>query len=291
MSQKESQKISTFGSRATSTVSVSLVLFLLGLGAMVAVAARGLAADLRASTGLTLSLARTAAPADIADLRVAAAADVATLSTYFISADSILAAETRAMGVAPALEPGVNPYSPELEIKVKPAWANADSLAVLAARYADLDIVEDVADDGAVLHALDGTMARIAVILYGLAAVLLVVSIVLISNTVSLSIYSRRFGIHTMRLVGATAGFIRRPFVRAGAVNGLIAGLIAAGVLCALRAYAATLEPAADELLPWWVMAIIGGATVVVGILLCAVTSYFATNRYLAKNYDELFLK
>ena len=100
----------------------------------------------------------------------------------------------------------------------------------------------------------------------------------LINNTVSLSVYSRRFLIHTMRLVGATPGFIRRPFVRSGAINGLIASVVACALVCTARIFAAGVDIIVARALSW-------------PVLLAALTSYFATNRYLAASYDEMFLK
>ena len=113
----------------------------------------------------------------------------------------------------------------------------------------------------------------------------------LINNTVSLAVYSRRFIIHTMKLVGATGAFIRRPFILAGIATGAIAAGVAIALLAALRAYAATFDPMVNLLLGWTDMAMIFIAMALLGILICALASTVATNRYLRADYDEMFMK
>lgn len=291
MANKGSQKISTFGSRATSTVSVCLVLIVVGVFAILGMAARGMDRQMRSSVGFTVTVQRDASSTEVSEACEAVSALTGVDTVVYISPDSILAFEEAAMGMPLALEPGVNPYSAELQVEVGRLYANADSVVKLVEECRTIDCVEDVTTDVVVLKKMDSTLSRLRLALIAAAIVLLIISVALINNTVSLSIYSRRFGIHTMRLVGASASFIRAPFVRVGAVNGFIAGLVAILLLCALRVYAATFEPMADEILPWSAMAVMCVALLLLGVIMCAVTSYFATNRYLAKSYDELFLK
>ncbi len=290
MPDKGSKIISTFGSRITSMVSVSLVLILLGLAAMLAVAASSLGDDLQGSLGFTARLERGLPDDQAAAVAERMALDRGVREVAFLSADSILAFEAAAVGGL-ALEPGVNPYCAEIEVKVKPEYASADSIAAIAAACAAIDGVQEVISASEVIEGVDRTLSRLRLVLTVLGVVLLVISIILINNTVSLSIYSRRFSIHTMRLVGATAGFIRRPFVSAGILNGFLAGMAASAVLCAVRAWAAGADPAVDSALSWVATGVICALAVVCGVLLCGLTSLFATNRYLAKSYDEMFLK
>lgn len=288
MAKKE---ISTFGLRATSIVSVSLVLILAGLGGMLAWTGRTLERDLRCGAGFTLVLVHDAPSGRIAALRDALAQDETVESVEFLSADSIMRAETALMGADLGLGPGVNPYSHEIHALMTADASTAAGIAATSALYADYDIVADIVADAEMLQQLEGASSRIWIELGVIGAVLLVISIVLIHNSVSLSIYSRRFGIYTMRLVGATSRFIRRPFVRAGALNGLIAGVLAATVLCALRHYAAATDPAVDHLLPWADVSWICAAETAAGAVLCALISRITASRYLRKSYDELFMK
>ncbi len=107
----------------------------------------------------------------------------------------------------------------------------------------------------------------------------------LINNTVSLAIYSRRFIIHTMKLVGATGAFIRRPFL----IAGLATAAIAIAVLAAIRAYSTSFDAALDSALPWPSMGWIFAGVLACGLLICLIASIIATNRYLRADYDEMF--
>ncbi len=291
MSRTGIKKISTFGSRMTSVVSVCLVLLLLGVAAMIAVAARSVGDDVRRNLGFTILMEHECDSIQILRLCEMLNADQGIESAEYISAEEILAAETAALGGELALEPDVNPYSAEIEVKVRPTHANSDSIDALTAAYSSSSGVVEIISEQAVIAGVERTLTRIRTVLLILAAILLAVSIALINNTVSLSIYSRRFTIHTMKLVGATAGFIRHPFIAAGAVNGLIAGIAASAIICGLRIYGSSLEPLVDECLPWSITGALCALLVLAGIAICATTSYFATNRYLAASYDEMFLK
>lgn len=290
MSAKESQRISTFGSRLTAIVSVTLVVLLLGAASMIALCTHSAGAGLRGSVGFTIRLAPDCSESALASLGGVLDADGGVASARYISADSILAFETSQLG-ALELGEGVNPYCAEIEVKVQPHSACTDSIAAMTEAYGSMEGVEEIIAPMEVIAGLEHTLDRIRTVLAVLGAILLLVSVVLINNTVSLSIYSRRFSIHTMRLVGATAGFIRAPFVRAGVVNGLVASLTACALLCGLRLWAQSVEPMVADALTWETMGCLCGAAVIFGVCLCALTSFFATNRYLAKSYDEMFLK
>ena len=121
-----------------------------------------------------------------------------------------------------------------------------------------------------------------------IAAALLFISIVLINNLVRLSIYARRFIIHTMKVVGATPAFIRRPFVFASAFNGLLSGFIAVAVIGSLLAYGYATGQELALLMPVDMVAWILGGVIVLGVVLCTISAFIATNHYLRIDYDNL---
>ena len=145
--------------------------------------------------------------------------------------------------------------------------------------------------ESAIIEGVDTAMRRASTVLLSVAAALLLISFVLINNTVNLSIYSRRFLIHTMKLVGATTAFIRRPFVVAGAVNGLISAAVASVLLVLLRIYAASAEPMAAVALTWTRMGILIAGVAVCGVVICSLAAIISTNRFLRSSYDEMYLK
>lgn len=292
MTEKRSRRISTFGSRITSLISVALVLVLLGLAGLMFVAGRNLTDNVRRNLGFTVKMERECTPDDTNALKRALMADAAVERLTFSSAEDILAQESELLGEdIAALLDGGNPYAAEFDVRVKPLYARTDSMAVLTARYASRPGVSEIVTESAVIEGVDSTLRRVSAVTAVVALVLLVVSVVLINNTISLSIYGRRFVIHTMKLVGATGAFIRRPFLRAGLVNGLIAGVLAAGALVGARFWAVSADAGLADALPWTAVAVIGAGVVLLGMFICVTTAAFATNRYLKASYDEMFLK
>lgn len=291
MSRKRSVRISTLGSQITSVISVSLVLLILGLLAMILVASRSLGEQVRSNMGFIVKVERGATDVDVNRLKQYFGAAPYVDRYVFSSADDILAEESKYIGEDLASLTDENPYGAEFDVKVRANWATGDSIESLAARVQAYDAVEEVVTETAVIDSINSVLSQVGWVLAAIAAALLVISFVLINNTVSLSVYSRRFIIHTMTLVGATGGFIRRPFVLAGLATGAVAALVAIGLLAALRGYAATLDPIVETAVGWNSMWLIFAAMMLTGLIICGLASMIATNRYLRAGYDEMFMK
>ena len=290
MKRKRNARISTLGSRITAIISVSLVLLVLGIVAMTGITARSLSDDIRRNAGFIIKMDYDVTEARLATVRGDLGNAVFAESYTYSSAEDILARESEALGQDVSELLDSNPYAAEFDVTLSPAYAYGDSLERLIPEIRSWEGVQDVLTDTDILNGINATLERITIILLVVAAALLLISCVLISNTVSLSVYSRRFLIHTMRLVGATAGFIRRPFIIAGMVSGLSAGVIASGAVCAIKAYLVSLDSMVDSALPWIMMLPLCGAIILTGIIICALAATVATTRYLRKSYDEMFL-
>lgn len=291
MADRKSRRISTLGSRLSSLASVALVLILIGVAALTGIAGRNLTDEVRRHLGFTVKMERDCPSRDIDRLKKALLESGAVDVLTFNSADDILAAESAYLGEDIISIIDENPYSAELDVRVRPAYSTPDSIAALVERYGRAQGVAEVITESAVIEGVDATLKRVGLVLVAVAAVLLAVSVALIHNTISLSIYARRFVIHTMKLVGATGAFIRRPFIRAAIAGGACAGLVASAVLCGMRVYASTLDPLLDAALPWLAVGLTCAALVLLGALICGLTATFATNRYLRSSYDSMFLK
>ncbi|MCH5220791.1 MAG: hypothetical protein J1F05_00455 [Muribaculaceae bacterium] len=291
MADKKSRRISTLGSRLTSLISVALVLVLLATAALIALTGKNLTDDLRRNLGFIVKMERECNPSDVNILGKALHSHPAVRELAYSSADDILAEESEYLGEEIGNLVDSNPYSSEFDVKVKPEYSTPDSINSLVKRFEQFQGVSEIVTESAVIEGVDASLKRLSTILLCVAVILLIVSIALINNTISLSIYSRRFVIHTMKLVGATASFIRRPFLKAGAVNGLFAGILASLVLVAIRFYASTIDPILEQALPWASVAIICAGIILIGMAICLLTAVFATNRYLKASYDEMFLK
>ncbi len=288
---RRTKRISTLGSRATSLVSVFLVLLLLGIGMFVGVAGSFLHRKMQQNVGFVVVMERECPGRTIDDLKSRLHLDPAVDHYTYTSAESILKEEAAGLGEDILSIMESNPYSGEFKVRVGAPWANADSIDVLVKRYSDVAGVGEIISENEMLERVDALLRRVAAVLAVMALILLIVSIVLINNTLSLSIYGRRFSIHTMKLVGATPGFIRRPFVLASLRDGLLAGLLAGGVLLAARWYAADVDAVVERLLPRTESCLVASGMVLLGALICTITAFFASRRYLRASYDEMFMK
>ncbi len=275
----------------TSLVSVSLVLFLLGIMAVTVIIACNLNDQLRHNLGFIVRMQQGASEQSISTADQALKASKAVSTVTYVSADDIYAQEQTLMGEDFAQLLDANPYSAEFDVKVQPQYAFTDSIAALTAFFAGLPEVEEVISESTVIDGIDRTLKRFGLILAALIVLLGVVAVALIRNAVFLSIYSRRFIIYTMKLVGATGAFIRRPFVRASVVNGIFAGLIATALVAALLYYATELDAIFAVVFTPVNISLIGAALLICGMLICGLTALAATNKFLRSTYDEMFLK
>jgi len=184
---------------------------------------------------------------------------------------------------------GVNPYQPEFEIKVKPQYANRDSIENIKISLLDNLAIDEVISDTSMIDEINYTIGNIMIILAIIAATLVLISFVLINNTVRLTVYSKRFIIHTMKLVGATNGFIRRPFIINNLIHGIIASLITIIILASSLYYLQTIDYSWGQSISWLDATYIFSGIIIAGIIICTISAFFATNKYLRTKYDDLF--
>lgn len=207
----------------------------------------------------------------------------------YISKEQAKREQTEAMGSDPSEFLGFNPFVATLEIQMKADYANRDSLAWIAKEIKADKRVTDIAYQEDLMDSVNNNLNKLSAVLLVLAALLTFVSFALVSNTVKLSVYSRRFLIHTMKLVGASWGFIRRPFMRRAFIIGVVAALLACAALgggvYALYNY----EPSIETVITWRELAVTGAAVVVFGIVITLLCSYFAVNRFLKMTAGELY--
>lgn len=291
MNRKKSTRLSAFGSKITTVISVSLVLLILGIIAIAGLMARSGADQIRSNMGFVVKVHRDAGEQEINRLKQTLPKAPYSATVVYASPEQIMQEESQYLGDEAMAMLDINPYNPEFDVKVKPEYASADSIAAIRSRLASDRAIEEIITAPDTISNVNFFMSRITWILLAIAAALLLISFVLINNTVYLAVYSRRFIIHTMKLVGATGGFIRRPFLATGAISGLIAGIIASVILLLWCLWLTSLDPVFSLALQWTHFGIVAGAVVVSGILICLLASVLATNRYLRADYDDMFMK
>jgi cell division transport system permease protein len=207
----------------------------------------------------------------------------------YISKEQALKEQTEAMGSDPSEFLGVNPFPATLELQLKSDYANRDSLKWIAKELQKNPKITDVAYQVDLMDSVNRNLTKLNLLLLGLAVLLTFVSFSLINNTVRLSVYSRRFLIHTMKLVGASWGFIRRPFMNQALLIGIIAAILAIAVLGGLFYGLYYYEPNIVAVITWRELAITAGAVLLFGIIITAACSYISVNKFLRMSAGELY--
>lgn len=273
----------------TLCISTMLVLVLLGMVVFSVLTARNLSAYVKENLTVTVMLA---------DNMTVNQAHMLCRDLYhrpysrnidYISKAQAQKEQTEAMGSDPSEFLGFNPFVATLEIQLKSDYANCDSMRLIAKELRANPKVIDVAYQEDLMDRVNDNLNKVNVILLALAVLLTCVSFSLINNTVRLSVYSRRFLIHTMKLVGASWGFIRWPFMRQTIAVGLLAAVLACGALagCAYGLY--TFEPGIVAILTWREFAVTGASVFLFGIVITALCSYFSVNKFLRMTAGEIY--
>ncbi len=291
MKPQKEVKISNWAVHMTTGVSVTLALLTLGLIAMIWIAATAESRRMMEKIEISVVMAD-----NVGDGRAMAICDAIRNTSFarnvtFISKEDALRNWKEATGEDLEHVFGVNPLSPEISFTVASEYSSVKGIAAIRKSVAAVDGVAEVGTpDSRMIETMNSNIRKLTLAFTILAAIMLVISFVLISNTVRLSIYSKRFTIHTMQLVGATDGFIRRPFIAANAMVGAVSGLVAAGVLSAVLACSVQMGfGELTYLISWPWMAVVDLCLIAGGALICAFAALLATTRHLRQDYEELF--
>lgn len=291
MKPQNEVKISNWAAHTTTGVSVTLALLTLGIIAMIWIAATSESRRMMEKIEISVVMADS-----VTDQRAKAISEAIEKTDFaqnvrLISRQQALDNWKEATGEDLEHVFGVNPLSPEVAFTVPANYSSVKGIASIKRSVAAVAGVAEVGTpDSHLIETMNANIKRLTIGFTVLAAIMLVISFVLISNTVRLSIYSKRFTIHTMQLVGATDGFIRRPFIVSNALVGAVSGLISGALLSGLLAASGHmgLEQLSD-LIDWKWMGIIDAGLIIGGALICALAALVATTRHLHQDYEELF--
>lgn len=284
------KKISLFGSQLSTIISVSLVLTIIGFILIATTLTHGADNTLRQRVGMVVRMNDSATAQDIARMSDFLESRPFVASLHFSSAQEVYNEEMEYNGeLLNAL--GSNPYSSEFDIYLNNDYVNSDSINSIVSQLETIDCIDSAYTSTEVVDSINYLISKLTLYLSIFGVVMIVISVVLIFNTVNLVIYSRRFIIHTMKLVGARPSFIRRPFILSSMRLGALAGVVASAVICALHFYASTIDMEYLFFPGWLYTVILCGVLTVVGILFCSLAALFATGRFIRYSYDSLYLK
>lgn len=273
----------------TLCISTALVLILLGMVVLSVLTARNLSSYVKENLTVTIMLGEDMTNPEAARLCKELKKRPYISSLTYISKEQALKEQTEAMGTDPSEFLGTNPFVASIELRLAARYANTDSLKWIAKELKRDSKVTDITYPQDLMDSVNRNIGRVNLVLLVLAVLLTCVSFSLINNTIKLGVYARRFTIHTMKLVGASWGFIRKPFICSAMGLGLLAATIAAGVLgCGVYALY-TYVPAVLTVITWDVLALTAGAVYLFGILITMLCAYFSVNKFLRMTAGDLY--
>lgn len=273
----------------TSSISTTLVLLLLGLVVFFVLTAHNLSVYVRENISFSVLISDDMKEKDILKLQTKLDSEPFVKASEYISKKQALKEQTEAMGTDPEEFLGYNPFTASLEIKLHSDYANSDSIAKIEKMIKKNTNIQDVLYRKDLIDAVNENIRNISLVLLGLAIVLTFISFALINNTIRLAIYSKRFLIHTMKLVGASWSFIRGPFLRKNVWSGILAAILADTTLIGAAYWAVNYERELAQVITPEVMLIVCGSVLVFGIVITWLCAYFSINRYLKMKANTLY--
>ena len=279
------------GSYFMSLMSIALVLFLLGVFALLMLHAQKLSNHLKENIGFEVVMNSNVKEDNILKLQKELDAMPAVKSTTYITKDEAIRRLSEDLGedFLQWLGNEDNPLLPSIDVRFKADYANNDSLNLIQAQLLKNKDIKEIYYHKSLVNLINQNMNRIGLGLMIASLVLLIIAITLIRNTIRLSIYSKRFLVRSMQLVGATPAYIRRPFIRSGITQGFFGALIADAVLALLLYGLYQRLPELTLVQDYTIIICIFGGIIVLGILLGGLSTRFALRKYLNADVDKLY--
>ena len=273
----------------TACISTSLVLVLLGVVTLVVLSAKSLSEHVRENLELSLLLNEEVSKHEVDRIVEYVAAQRYTKEVDYISKEEILAEQTESMGLDPTEFLGYNPYTASIEVKLKANYANTDSIIPIKNRLMRYTQIREISYPSELMDSVNDNIRKVSAVLLVLALALSLISFSLINNTIKLTIYSQRFLLHTMKLVGASWRFIRRPFMWRNFAIGITSGIVACGIIGGSIYLLLYYEPQIGYLFTLPTLAIVGGSVMMFGVIIALLCANISINRFLKMKAGDLY--
>lgn len=273
----------------TSSISTTLVLLLLGLVVFFVLGARNLSVYVKENINFSILISDDMKESDILKLQKKLDKEPFVKATEYISKKQALREQTEAMGTDPQEFLGYNPFTASIEVKLHSDYANSDSIAKIEKKIKKNTNIQEVLYQKDLIDAVNDNIRNISLMLLGLAVILTFISFALINNTIRLTIYSKRFLIHTMKLVGASWSFIRRPFLRRNFWIGVLSAVIADAVLWGAAYWLVSYEPELIRVITPDVMLLVSVSVLIFGVLITWLCALLSINKYLKMKAGTLY--
>ena len=273
----------------TSSISTMLVLLLFGMVVFFVLSANNLSTYVRENISFTVLVSDDMKEPEVLKFQKKLNEKVYVKESVYISKEKALQEQTEAMGTDPAEFLGYNPFTASIEIKLNAEYANSDSIAWIEKEITSNKKVMEVSYPQDLLDSVNRNIRKVSMFLLGLAALLTLISFALINNTIRLAIYSKRFLIHTMKLVGASWGFIRRPFLLRNIWIGAISGVMADAVLMGMAYMLVKYEPQLIEIMTPASLLVVMVSVFIFGLAITSLCAYISINKYLRMKASALY--
>ena len=273
----------------SSVISISLVLLLVGVASMLLVNAKGVSDYFKENMQISVMMKQNVTDEAAMEYKEVLDGERYIKSTSFISKEQGQKELAEQLGEDFLDVFETSPIPVSIDVTLEADYVSSDSLEVVRAEIAESPLVEEVVYQRSLVDALNANPSRISLILSIFIALLLFISFVLINNTVRLSVYARRFTIHTMKLVGATRSFIRAPFLVQSVFQGLFASFLAIIVLLGLMFLMRSEFAQLFEIFRMELLLLVMGIVVAAGLAICLISTYFVVNKLISLRKDELY--
>ena len=277
-------------SSTSIVISMSLVLFVLGILGFLLLNANRLSNHVKQNIGFSVMIKEGVKDVDIMQLQKLIDSQAYSLETDWVSKEDAATELQEQLGEDFISFLGYNPLLESIDIKLKAIYANPDSLLVLQEELTKNDLIHEVFYQKDLVEKISENMRKMSIFLLSFCFLLFIISFTLINNTIRLSVYSKRFLIRTMKLVGATNKFIKGPFLSDSIYNGVYSSLVAICMLLAVFQLLQSDMPDFLNIQDLKSMGIIFASIFVAGILFTWLSTFFALRKYLRIKENEIYL-
>ena len=273
----------------STVISIALVLLMTGLLGLILVHAKNLSKYVKENIVLNIIVNEGAKEVDVNALQKQLDANPYVLKTQYVSKELAARNLTKDLGEDFVDFLGYNPLLSSIDVYLKADYANNASIQTFTATLNKNPLVKEVVYQKSLIDMVNQNIKGIGLVILAFASILLIIAVALINNTIRLAIYSQRFLIKSMQLVGATKNFIRKPFLTYGVLHGLIGGLIAVILLLLTLYFAQQQVPEMIILRDWFEFSLVFIGVVGIGVLISGLSTYFAVSKFLRLKIYDLY--
>jgi cell division transport system permease protein len=283
------RKIKTF--YVSTIFSISLVLLMIGLLGLIVLHAKNLSNFVKENIVLNIIVNENTKEVDIFQLQKEIERNPAVKSTQYISKELAARNLSKDLGEDFVKFLGYNPLLSSIDVYMKAEYANNDVIKDFEKELVKKEIVKEVIYQQSLVDLVNENLRTISVVIIAFGGILLLIAIALINNTIRLAMYSQRFIIRSMQLVGATRNFIRKPFLQTGLLHGFFGSLIAIALLIGALFVARQEVPELIILQNYFEFTILFVGMMSMGLVISFFSTLFAVNKYLNQKTDDLYNK